>query len=324
MLLDWLKEAKLDRVGCFKYEPVKGAAANDAGRPGAGGGQGGTLAPLHEARSRRCQRKRMQAKVGRRLPVIVDEAGPTVAKGRSNGRCAGDRRFRLRFLPPPVAGRRHRDGQDRARGCLRPARRGGVREEMQPQPPLPAWRRARDSPLPACGERVRPSAERAERSEAGVRGRCKTRRLPSLRRLLRHRPLTLACCAGLPPSAALSPQAGRGEGRLCETPIAAACRRSPSCKSSCPGSARRQARALPLHSTALPSCFTIGHLNGLSLPDLMSAWVCSARAFTSSGMFVKGAITTMPAASRPRCRRTSTCRRGRPSCARCNSRSSCR
>src|SRR6476646_6833246 len=32
-------------------------------------------------------------------------------------------------------------------------------------------------------------------------------------RLLRHRPLTLACCAGLPPSAALSPQAGRGEKR---------------------------------------------------------------------------------------------------------------
>ena len=31
-------------------------------------------------------------------------------------------------------------------------------------------------------------------------------------RLFRRRPLTLACCAGLPPSAALSPQAGRGEG----------------------------------------------------------------------------------------------------------------
>ena len=31
MLLDWLDEAKLDRVGAFKYEPVKGAAANDLG-----------------------------------------------------------------------------------------------------------------------------------------------------------------------------------------------------------------------------------------------------------------------------------------------------
>ena len=32
-LLDWLKEAKLDRVGCFRYEPVKGAPANDLGDP---------------------------------------------------------------------------------------------------------------------------------------------------------------------------------------------------------------------------------------------------------------------------------------------------
>ncbi|HEX4569615.1 MAG TPA: 30S ribosomal protein S12 methylthiotransferase RimO, partial [Dongiaceae bacterium] len=29
LLLDWLSEAELDRVGCFRYEPVKGAVAND-------------------------------------------------------------------------------------------------------------------------------------------------------------------------------------------------------------------------------------------------------------------------------------------------------
>src|SRR5258708_25488221 len=29
ILLDWLGEAELDRVGCFRYEPVKGATAND-------------------------------------------------------------------------------------------------------------------------------------------------------------------------------------------------------------------------------------------------------------------------------------------------------
>ena len=28
-LLDWLKEAKLDRVGCFKYENVNGARSNN-------------------------------------------------------------------------------------------------------------------------------------------------------------------------------------------------------------------------------------------------------------------------------------------------------
>ena len=32
MLLDWLDEAKLDRVGCFRYEPVAGAAANELAR----------------------------------------------------------------------------------------------------------------------------------------------------------------------------------------------------------------------------------------------------------------------------------------------------
>jgi len=29
LLLDWLEEAEIDRVGCFKYEPVKGAKANE-------------------------------------------------------------------------------------------------------------------------------------------------------------------------------------------------------------------------------------------------------------------------------------------------------
>jgi len=33
MLLDWLDEAQLDRVGCFKYEPVAGAVANELAAP---------------------------------------------------------------------------------------------------------------------------------------------------------------------------------------------------------------------------------------------------------------------------------------------------
>src|SRR6201990_2673825 len=32
-LLDWLDEAEIDRVGCFKYEPVAGAASNALGNP---------------------------------------------------------------------------------------------------------------------------------------------------------------------------------------------------------------------------------------------------------------------------------------------------
>ena len=46
-LLDWLKEAKIDRAGCFQYEPVQGAPANDIAGAGSAGGEGGALAPLH-------------------------------------------------------------------------------------------------------------------------------------------------------------------------------------------------------------------------------------------------------------------------------------
>ena len=70
-LLDWLEEARLDRVGCFQYEDVKGARANALP---------GHVAP--EAKQERWERfmeaaqaisaRRMEAKIGRRLPVIVD------------------------------------------------------------------------------------------------------------------------------------------------------------------------------------------------------------------------------------------------------------
>ena len=33
VLLDWLAEAQLDRVGCFKYSPVEGAKANELPDP---------------------------------------------------------------------------------------------------------------------------------------------------------------------------------------------------------------------------------------------------------------------------------------------------
>ncbi len=72
-LLDWLKEARLDRVGCFKYENVDGAAANDL--------------PDHvpdEVKEERWNRfmaaqaeisaAKLQEKVGRTLDVLIDEA----------------------------------------------------------------------------------------------------------------------------------------------------------------------------------------------------------------------------------------------------------
>ena len=73
-LLEWLDEAQLDRVGAFRVEPVEGAAANDL--PGA------VPEEVKEERYQRIMEKtaaisaaRLRAKVGRVLPVIIDEVG---------------------------------------------------------------------------------------------------------------------------------------------------------------------------------------------------------------------------------------------------------
>jgi ribosomal protein S12 methylthiotransferase len=81
-LLDWLDEASLDRVGCFRYEPVRGAPANDLA----------TAIPdevkeerwnRFMARQQKLSTQRLKRKIGSRQQVIIDQAGPTVAKGRS-------------------------------------------------------------------------------------------------------------------------------------------------------------------------------------------------------------------------------------------------
>jgi ribosomal protein S12 methylthiotransferase len=83
-LLDWLAAAALDRVGCFKYEPVRGATANDL-----------AAAVPDEVKAERHHRfmQRQQAisarglkrKVGTRQQVIIDAIGGSVAKGRTRG-----------------------------------------------------------------------------------------------------------------------------------------------------------------------------------------------------------------------------------------------
>jgi len=90
LLLDWLGEAELDRVGCFRYEPVAGAAANDL------------AAAVPEAvkaerwdRLMKCQqeisRRRLQRKVGARERVIIDEVGRAgSSRGTAKGRSRGD------------------------------------------------------------------------------------------------------------------------------------------------------------------------------------------------------------------------------------------
>ncbi|NBJ12106.1 30S ribosomal protein S12 methylthiotransferase RimO [Microvirga arsenatis] len=81
-LMQWLKEARIDRAGCFQYEPVQGAPANDLADP--------VPPEVKEARWHRFMQTQqkvsariLKAKVGRTLPVIIDEQGATVATGRT-------------------------------------------------------------------------------------------------------------------------------------------------------------------------------------------------------------------------------------------------
>ena len=73
-LLDFLEEAELDRVGCFAYSPVAGAAANELPDP--------LPEPVKEERRARfmtaqqeISKRKLQAKTGKTLRVLIDEPG---------------------------------------------------------------------------------------------------------------------------------------------------------------------------------------------------------------------------------------------------------
>jgi ribosomal protein S12 methylthiotransferase len=82
MLLDWLEEAELDRVGCFRYEPVHSAPANALPN-----------AVPEEVKEERWHRfmaaqqaisaRRLQTRVGQDIQVIIDERDGEQALGRS-------------------------------------------------------------------------------------------------------------------------------------------------------------------------------------------------------------------------------------------------
>jgi ribosomal protein S12 methylthiotransferase len=73
-LLDWLEQAQLDRVGAFRFEPVAGAAANALPGPVPEEVKEERFARLMEL-TERISAEKLAAKVGRTLPVIVDEVG---------------------------------------------------------------------------------------------------------------------------------------------------------------------------------------------------------------------------------------------------------
>jgi ribosomal protein S12 methylthiotransferase len=83
MLLDFIREAQLDRVGCFQYSPVKGARANDL--------------PDHVADELKQERwdrfmalqqeisaAKLQTKIGRTIEILIDEVDEDGAVGRSS------------------------------------------------------------------------------------------------------------------------------------------------------------------------------------------------------------------------------------------------
>lgn len=84
MLLNFLEEARLDRVGAFAYSPVEGAAANEL--PGA------VPDEIREERRARLMdfqedisTQRLEAKIGREMTVLVDEVDEEGAFARSPG-----------------------------------------------------------------------------------------------------------------------------------------------------------------------------------------------------------------------------------------------
>ncbi|MBP9592221.1 MAG: 30S ribosomal protein S12 methylthiotransferase RimO, partial [Steroidobacteraceae bacterium] len=82
-LLDWLAEARLDRVGCFKYSPVEGAAANALPDP-----------VPDDTKQERYERfmelagaisaGKLAAKIGRTMRVLVDTVDEDGAVARSS------------------------------------------------------------------------------------------------------------------------------------------------------------------------------------------------------------------------------------------------
>ena len=73
-LLQFLKEAELDRVGCFAYSPVAGAAANALPDPVPDEVKEERRARLMTLQTR-ISAKRLKSKIGKNIEVLVDEPG---------------------------------------------------------------------------------------------------------------------------------------------------------------------------------------------------------------------------------------------------------
>jgi ribosomal protein S12 methylthiotransferase len=83
-LLAFLEEAEVDRAGCFKYEPVRGAPANEIEMPVPDDVKADRYRRLMEAQQK-ISVKKLKRKVGTRQPVIIDRIEGGIAIGRTRG-----------------------------------------------------------------------------------------------------------------------------------------------------------------------------------------------------------------------------------------------
>jgi ribosomal protein S12 methylthiotransferase len=104
-LLQWLEEARLDRVGAFRFEPVRGAAANTLPGVVPEEVKEERYARLMELTAR-ISTEKLRAKVGRTLDVLIDVAdGEGGATGRSHADAPEiDGEVHLRAAPHLSAG----------------------------------------------------------------------------------------------------------------------------------------------------------------------------------------------------------------------------
>jgi ribosomal protein S12 methylthiotransferase len=82
-LLEFLEEAELDRVGCFAYSPVDGARANALPGPLPDEVKGERRARFMKAQAR-ISARRLKAKVGKRMRVLIDRVEGGKAMARSS------------------------------------------------------------------------------------------------------------------------------------------------------------------------------------------------------------------------------------------------
>jgi ribosomal protein S12 methylthiotransferase len=78
-LLDWIEEAEIDRAGCFKYEPVTGAPANELDGIVPDEVMEDRFARLMEV-AQDVSTAQLAKKVGRTIDVLVDDVKPTEAR----------------------------------------------------------------------------------------------------------------------------------------------------------------------------------------------------------------------------------------------------